>query len=129
MENWIEIISFTLPQDAYFVKGRLESDGIEIILKDELTAQVNNFYSNAIGGVKMLVKESDYEKAYAILVESKYIKVEENKPNKFVANFDKFSAMLPVIGKLVLELRLLITVAILLAIIVIIIAVLTLPST
>lgn len=129
MENWIEIISFTLPQDAYLVKGRLESEGIDIILKDELTAQVYNFYSNAIGGVKLLVKESDYEKAHEILVESKYIKVEEYKPNKFFVNFDKFSVKLPLIRKLRLELRLLIIVTILLIIIIVPIAILSLPST
>jgi len=129
MENLIEIISFTLPQDAYLVKGRLESEGIEIILKDELTAQVNNFYSNAIGGVKLLVKECDYEKAYTLLVESKYIKVEEKKPNKFLKNFDKLSSKLPLIGNSILELRLLIAVAILLTIIIVPIAILSLPST
>lgn len=129
MENWIEIISFTLPQDAYLVKGRLESEGIEIILKDELTAQVNNFYSNAIGGVKLLVKECDFEKAHTILVESKYIKVEEKKPNKFLKNFDKLSSKLPLIGNSILELRLLIAVAILLTIIIVPIAILSLPST
>jgi hypothetical protein len=94
MENWIEIISFTLPQDAYLIKGRLESEGIDIILKDELTTQVYNFYSNAIGGVKLLVKEYDFEKAHAILVESKYIKIEELKPNKFLTDFDSFSSQL-----------------------------------
>ena len=129
MENWIEIISFNLPQDAYLVKGRLESEGIEIILKDELTAQVNNFYSNAIGGVKLLVKECDFEKAHTILVESKYIKVEEKKPNKFLKNFDKLSSKLPLIGNSILELRLLIAVAILLSIIIVPITILSLPST
>jgi hypothetical protein len=94
MENWIEIISFTLPQDAYLIKGRLESEGIDIILKDELTTQVYNFYSNAIGGVKLLVKECDFEKAHAILVESKYIKIEELKPNKFLTDFDRYSQRL-----------------------------------
>ncbi|MEA4982255.1 MAG: DUF2007 domain-containing protein [Paludibacter sp.] len=132
MENWIEIISFTLPQDAYLVKGRLESEGIEIILKDELTVQVYNFYSNAIGGVKLLVKECDYDKAYTILVESKYIKVEEKKEkkaNKFMSNFDRFSAKLPLIGKSLLEFRLIIVAFILLTIIIVPIAVLSIPST
>ncbi len=129
MENWIEIISFTLPQDAYLVKGSLESEGIEIILKDELTAQVNNFYSNAIGGVKLFVKECDYEKAYRILVESKYIKLEEKKANKFLSNFDRFTAKLPLIGKSLLELRLIIVAFILLTIIIAPIVVLSLPST
>lgn len=129
MENWIEIISFTLPQDAYLVKGRLESEGIDITLKDELTTQVYNFYSNAIGGVKLLVQEKDYDRAYKILVENKYIQVEEKKINKFLKNFDRLTSNLPFIGKSILELRLLITVTVFLIIIIVPIALLSLPST
>jgi len=55
MNNWITIITFTLPHEAYIAKGRLESEGINTIIKDELTAQVYNFYSNVLGGVKLLI--------------------------------------------------------------------------
>lgn len=74
MENWKTIISFTQPHDAHFAKGLLESEGIETIIRDELTAQVNNFYSNAIGGVKLDVKESDLITANSILKDGGYIK-------------------------------------------------------
>ena len=73
MDNWTTVISFVYPHEAYIAKGKLESEGIETIIQDELTAQTNNFYSNAIGGVKLLVKESDFRKAYDILIESKWI--------------------------------------------------------
>jgi hypothetical protein len=74
MENWKTIITFTQPHDAHLAKGLLESNGIETIIRDELTAQVNNFYSNAIGGVKLDVKESDLSNATSILREGGYIK-------------------------------------------------------
>ena len=74
MDNWQTIITFTQPHDAHFAKGLLESEGIETIIRDELTAQVNNFYSNAIGGVKLDVKESDLITATSILKEGGYIK-------------------------------------------------------
>jgi len=73
MENWIEIISFTYPHEAHLAKIKLESEGIQTKIKDELTAQVNNFYSNAIGGVKLFVKESDSKRTLEILKESKII--------------------------------------------------------
>jgi len=73
MENWKTIITFTQPHDAHFAKGLLESEEIETILRDELTAQVNNFYSNAIGGVKLDIKECDLIKATSILKEGGYI--------------------------------------------------------
>lgn len=129
MNNWIIIITFTYPHEAYLVKGRLESEGIEVMLKDELTTQVNNFYSNAIGGVKLLVQDSDYERAYKILVESGYIKEQITKPNKFLVGFDRISSKLPFIGKSIIEMRLLIVVTLILLMIIVPAVLLSLPST
>ncbi|MFR9164915.1 MAG: putative signal transducing protein [Clostridium baratii] len=58
MKDWIEIISFTYPHEAHLAKSLLEASNIEVFIKDEFTIQVNNFYSNAIGGVKILVEKS-----------------------------------------------------------------------
>jgi len=33
-------------QDAYMIKSYLESTGIETLIPEEMTAQVNNFYMN-----------------------------------------------------------------------------------
>jgi hypothetical protein len=74
MENWITLMSFTYPLDAHMAKGFLESEGVETMVRDELTAQVNNFYSNAIGGVKLLVKEDDYEKGKEALQRGGYLR-------------------------------------------------------
>jgi hypothetical protein len=79
MDNWITVLTMTLPQDTYIVQGYLASEGIESQLKDELTAQVYNFYSNAIGGVKIQVKESDYEKARLLLQKGGYLKTDDDK--------------------------------------------------
>ena len=73
MNNWRTIITFTQPHEAHIAKGLLESGGIETIIRDEFTAQVQNFYSNAIGGVKVDVKESDFEEGISILKEGGYI--------------------------------------------------------
>lgn len=63
----------TLPQNIYLAQSYLESEGIPTLLKDELTAQVNNFYSNAIGGVKMLVPEAEAGRAGQLLAEAGYV--------------------------------------------------------
>ncbi len=65
----VTVAIFPLPQDAYITKARLESEGIPVFLKDELTIQTDNFLSNAIGGVKLQVSESNVEAATAILIE------------------------------------------------------------
>ncbi len=73
MENQKIVLTSTYPQDAHMAKAYLESEGIECMINDELTAQVNNFYSNAIGGVKLSVKERDYNEGISILQKGGYI--------------------------------------------------------
>src|ERR1035437_8117938 len=128
MNNWITILTFTYPHEAHLAKAKLESEGIETIIKDELTAQVNNFYSNAIGGVKLLVQENDSERAFQILKESGYIKEQVESENKLLIQLDKLTSKFPFIGKSILELRLIVFVALILAIIIVPIVILTLPS-
>lgn len=71
-DEWRMIRTFNLPQDAYLAKAYLESFGIAVFLKDEMTVQVFNFYSPAVGGVKMLVPESQADEAEKLLVDGGY---------------------------------------------------------
>lgn len=73
MDTFITVKTFTLPQQAYIIKGRLESEGIRCFLQDELTVQTMNFYSNTIGGVKLQVREEDLSDAVMILEEEGYL--------------------------------------------------------
>jgi len=79
MKDWPELIAFNYPHEAHLVKGYLESNGVETILKDELTTQVVNIYSSAIGGVKLLVRESDYGQGIQLLKDGGYIIEEDAK--------------------------------------------------
>ena len=65
----ITVAIFHLPQDAYIIKARLESEDIPVFLKDEYSVQTETFLSNAIGGVKLQVSESNAEAATEILKE------------------------------------------------------------
>ena len=56
-----------MPQQAYLAKSLIENANIYVFLQDELTVQVHNFYSNAIGGIKLQVPEDKAEEAYKIL--------------------------------------------------------------
>ena len=73
MNNWTIIKTFVYPQDAYMAKAYLESAGGDTLLQDELTAQVNNFYSNAIGGVKLWVRDEHLSEGVKLLQEGGYI--------------------------------------------------------
>ncbi len=80
MENWKIILIFTLPHEAHIARSYIESEGIDTMIQDELTAQLN-VYSNAIGGVKLLVRESDFEHGIAILKKGGYINVDADETN------------------------------------------------
>ena len=79
MINWEILITFTYPHEARMAMGFLESEGIRTMIQDEMTAQVQNFYSNAIGGVKILVQKEDYEHGIATLKKGGYIQDEGYK--------------------------------------------------
>lgn len=79
MKNWEIVITFIYPHEAHLAKAGLEAEGIAVVITDELTAQVNNFYSTAIGGVKLMVKQEDVERAYHILKEAGFINEPEPK--------------------------------------------------
>jgi len=66
-EKLVKIAEFSQSMEAHFSKTRLESEGIECFINDEFTVNMNWLFSNAIGGVKLLVKESDVGRAVEIL--------------------------------------------------------------
>lgn len=61
------IAFFNLPHETAVPMALLESEGIECFLPDESTVQVYNFYSNAIGGLRLQVKTEDAPRAIEIL--------------------------------------------------------------
>ncbi len=52
-EIFSTVAVFQYSSEAQIIKGRLESDGIEVFLADNLTIDTDPLVSNAIGGVKL----------------------------------------------------------------------------
>jgi len=73
MTSYITVMTVTLPSDLIVPKSLLESHSIECSTKDELTIQVDNFLSNAMGGVKLQVRKEDFEKAKEILLDANFV--------------------------------------------------------
>ena len=65
--NLVQLATFMYPHEAHLAMGKLDAHGIESSLQDELTIQINNFYSNAIGGVKLHVLAEDLDRAKEVL--------------------------------------------------------------
>lgn len=73
MEGWSIVQTFMFPQDAYMARAYLESAGLETIIQDDVMAQVYSLYSNAIGGVKLLVRNAELDTAIWVLTEGGYL--------------------------------------------------------
>ncbi|MES2800286.1 MAG: DUF2007 domain-containing protein [Bacteroidota bacterium] len=56
---------------AHILCNKLESEGIECFIKDEHIVTMNPLYSNAVGGIKVQVRELDVQLALDIIKELK----------------------------------------------------------
>lgn len=61
------IASYSKPEDAYLAASCLEGSGLSPNIRDAHTVGVDWFYSQAIGGVKLEVPDSEYEQAVELL--------------------------------------------------------------
>jgi len=57
------IATFTTPEDAHLFRACLGSQGIDAFLLDEYFVQLFWYYSNTIGGVRVVVDDADAEAA------------------------------------------------------------------
>jgi len=81
-DKLITIATFSQPIEAHVLKTKLESEEIECFIADENTVTMNWLYSNAIGGVKLQVKKSDFKRAIAIIQKKNDGKLTETKLDK-----------------------------------------------
>ncbi|MDO5971547.1 DUF2007 domain-containing protein [Flavivirga aquimarina] len=61
------IAKFQYSSEAQIIKGRLEAEGIQVFLSDNVTIDTDPLVSNAIGGVKLKVLSRQALKAQHIL--------------------------------------------------------------
>ncbi|MBS4066298.1 MAG: DUF2007 domain-containing protein [Chitinophagaceae bacterium] len=63
----IPLTSFTNYMDAHLCQMHLQEEGINCWLKDENTVTIDPILTNAIGGIKLMVHESQVERAKELL--------------------------------------------------------------
>lgn len=66
-EMFKRIGQYQYSSEAYIYKAKLESEGIEVFIRDHHTVNTDPLVSNAIGGVKLFVRTEDYEHAKQVL--------------------------------------------------------------
>ncbi|MDE2422099.1 MAG: DUF2007 domain-containing protein [Gammaproteobacteria bacterium] len=67
MTNLVVIATFSFPLEAQIARTSLESAGIEVLVADEHTINMDWLYSNAMGGVRLLVESEDVDEARRVL--------------------------------------------------------------
>ncbi|NJB71205.1 hypothetical protein GGR42_001667 [Saonia flava] len=77
-QKFFTLGAFEFPADAQIIKGKLESEGIDVFLIDENTINSDPLISGAIGGVKLQVYSSDKKKALHIYNEIRNYAVDDN---------------------------------------------------
>ena len=67
--NYTLLCTFDNYIPAHITLGRLEEEGINCWLQDENTVTVTPMFSNAVGGIKLMVAEPHYPRAAELLKE------------------------------------------------------------
>lgn len=79
-EKFTLLRRFQYSSEASIYKGKLESQGVEVFMRDQNLID-STMYSNLFGGVKMFVKTEDFERANEILNDINLFSVDdENQP-------------------------------------------------
>src|ERR1700682_3160202 len=67
--NFIPVWSYDNYVPAHIAMGRLKEEGFDCWLKDENTVTIDPILSNAVGGIKLMVKETEAKRAWELLNE------------------------------------------------------------
>lgn len=90
MQEFVTVKIFNFQNDLHLAKSFLESEGIECFVQDELINQVYPLGTNALGGIKLQVEESQAEKAVQLLIEGGFAKQEDYNIPKGMEQAGKF---------------------------------------
>lgn len=65
--KFVTVATFSHQIEAHLAKAKLESEGLECRLADEHIVSINWLFSDAVGGIKLMVSEKDAERAREML--------------------------------------------------------------
>lgn len=88
--EWMTIKSFWYAHETDMTKSFLESNDIEVQVKDEFTLQSDPILNNAIGGAKLQVRADQYDLAYNLLKTKGIITEKDLVDNSFYNKIEGF---------------------------------------
>lgn len=65
--KFVPVWSYDTYVSAHIAMGRLEEDGFTCWLKDENTVTIDPILTNAVGGIKLMVADTEAQRAFDIL--------------------------------------------------------------
>ncbi|HEY0059908.1 MAG TPA: DUF2007 domain-containing protein [Flavisolibacter sp.] len=77
--DFVVVQYFTNYIDANILLGRMQEEGIHCWLKDENTVTINPIWTQAVGGIKLMVAASQADRAREILTSVQAVQAEENR--------------------------------------------------
>jgi hypothetical protein len=98
----VTIATFNTSPEMGLVRSKLDSEGIECFVKDELTTQT--YLTNVVGGMKLQVYAGDADRAKEIVKEMGVYN-EPGKQESGLTGFDRVTSQMPLIGNLSLVVR------------------------
>jgi len=104
MEQFVTVAIFTLPTEHPVARAKLESEGIPCRVIDQYTIEVYHFMSNGVGGIKLQVPKSSYEKAKALLIEGGFLPVNDEVKFSWLERILQDSRTQKMAGRLLLGL-------------------------
>jgi DNA-directed RNA polymerase subunit RPC12/RpoP len=69
---------FQYSSEAIIYQGKLESEGIEVFMRDIAIVDANPLYSNAVGGINIYVKNEDTAAPKRILAQISEFSLDDN---------------------------------------------------
>lgn len=76
MEEFITLKTYVFQQEMLVDRSKLDAFGIPCFVKDEHIVLLHNFYSQAVGGVKLQVRESFYRQALEVLSQKNDLQID-----------------------------------------------------
>lgn len=66
-DEWVEVWNCSWLHEAEFIKSVLEGDGIDVQIPDQHMVGVQPLLANAIGGIRVMVRRADADRAAEVL--------------------------------------------------------------
>ncbi len=74
--KWVTLTNFTYPHEYMMLVSFLESNGITVFSRNETLVSVDPFLSNAVGGIDLMVPDTQLEEAKKLYDEFNKVEID-----------------------------------------------------